>query len=425
MTELTCKKCGANLEADAAFCPVCGESTAKDGAAPAQERSESGGAHMPAGNESPAYEAYPKTETSMPSIPDEKEPHSLEYKEVCAAKGKDMPAEAAPLQKTSETAVSGARKREKKAPRKRSGAARFFAGAGSVLITLILLISILATAGVYLVRRITEPAQIQRVIYAADADAIYVDAITGEDVRLRTTLCDLISYNIPPVYQNAYHLDAKTISQLCGADFVRGFVAEKLCGYADSLFKGTDTGRMDEAELIAFLTENQTELSEILDQPLQSDDIQALSNLIIKGGFAEMTDLEAAKTQSPLPFAVIRWSFSGTAQIARLIFCAICWLLLFLLNQKRVGTACLYTGIALLVPGLVLTLCGLLRDMIASMIQIVFPIGPEFLRLVLKSLCAVSLETGVILCGAAIVLLIVHAGAKALRGGSQKSGQTL
>lgn len=97
------------------------------------------------------------------------------------------------------------------------------------MITLILLISILATTGVYLVRHMTAPAQIQRVIYAADADAIYVDAITGEDVRLRTTLCDLISYNIPPVYQNAYHLDAKTISQLCGADFVRGFVAEKLC----------------------------------------------------------------------------------------------------------------------------------------------------------------------------------------------------
>ncbi len=303
MTEHTCKKCGANLEADAAFCPVCGESTAKDDAAPAQEKSESGSAHMPAGDESPAYEAYPKTETSMPSIPDKTEPHSLESKEVCAAQGKDMPAEAALLQKTSETAASGAQKREKKAPRKRSGVARFFAGAGSVLITLILLISILATTGVYLVRHMTAPAQIQRVIYAADADAIYVDAITGEDVRLRTTLCDLISYNIPPVYQNAYHLDAKTISQLCGADFVRGFVAEKLCGYADSLFKGTDTGRMDEAELIAFLTENQTELSEILDAPLQPDDIQALSNLIMKGGFAEITDLEAAKTQSPLPFA--------------------------------------------------------------------------------------------------------------------------
>ena len=86
---------------------------------------------------------------------------------------------------------------------------------------------------------------------------------------------------------------------------------------------------MDEAELIAFLTENQTELSEILDAPLQPDDIQALSNLIMKGGFAEITDLEAAKTQSPLPFAVIRWSFSSAAQIARLIFCAICWLLLF------------------------------------------------------------------------------------------------
>lgn len=123
MTEHTCKKCGANLEADAAFCPVCGESTAKDDAAPAQEKSESGSAHMPAGDESPAYEAYPKTETSMPSIPDETEPHSLESKEVCAAQGKDMPAEAALLQKTSETAASGAQKREKKAPRKRSGVA--------------------------------------------------------------------------------------------------------------------------------------------------------------------------------------------------------------------------------------------------------------------------------------------------------------
>ena len=91
MTEHTCKKCGANLEADAAFCPVCGESTAKDDAAPAQEKSESGSAHMPAGDESPAYEAYPKTETSMPSIPDETEPHSLESKEVWRHRAKICP----------------------------------------------------------------------------------------------------------------------------------------------------------------------------------------------------------------------------------------------------------------------------------------------------------------------------------------------
>lgn len=121
MTEHTCKKCGANLEADAAFCPVCGESTAKDDAAPAQEKSESGSAHMPAGDESPAYEAYPKTETSMPSIPDETEPHSLESKEVCAAQGKDMPAEAAAFCKKRLKPPLPAHRKEKK--RRRESAA--------------------------------------------------------------------------------------------------------------------------------------------------------------------------------------------------------------------------------------------------------------------------------------------------------------
>ena len=413
MTEKICKKCGAKLKEDAEFCPDCRES-----AALANANQEKSGVQTGSGNVTPAgtTEASPADASFIPPDAEPEEQPALWPQSDFPEKETDeTDAEPVPESEKPESAAKIHDRKEKKAAQKRGGAARFFAGVGSVLITLILLVSVLATVCVQLVRFAFSHDEIRRIVQTADADAIYVDAITGEDVRLRTTLCDLISYNIPYVFQNAYGLNADMISQLADTNCVRGFIADKLCGYSDSLFKGADTGRLDEAELIAFLTENKAELDPIFKKPLRQDDIQSLDELIMKGGFAEMTDLEAAKTRNPLPFSIIRWSFSDAAQIVRLIFCAVLWLLLFFINQKRAGTACLYSGVALLFPGLALTLCGLLKNMIASFIQIVFPIGPEFLRLALKGVCRVSLELGIILLGTAVLFMIFHSGAKALR----------
>lgn len=414
MTEKICKKCGAKLNEDAEFCPDCKESAALTGANP----EKSGGVQADAERADPAdtREASPADASFIPSEaePDER-PALWPQPDFPAKDADEIHMEPSPEPEKPEPAAKKRNRKEQKAPQKRGAAANFFAGVGSILITLILLVSVLATVCVQLVRFAASHDEIRRIAMAADADAIYVDAITGEDVRLRTTLCDLISYNIPSIFQNAYGLDADMISQLADANCVRTFIADKLCGYSDSLFKGADTGRLDEAELIAFLTENKAELDPIFKEPLRSDDIQSLADLIMKGGFAEMTDLEAAKARNPLPFSIIRWSFSDAAQIVRLIFCVFLWLLLFFINQKRAGTACLYSGIALLFPGLALTLCGLLKNMIASFIQIVFPIGPNFLRLALDGVCRVSLELGIILLGTAVLFIILHSGAKALR----------